>query len=132
MVSVAVAFVVELVLSVAVTVTCTLFAVRYEGGEYCPLVLMEPAPELASPPETDHVTLAAPPLFSVAVNCSTVAPADVVILHPVQLVSMEAVPGEMENSLLEEPVDAEPPQPARMKRVGKNAIARIRAGHCRI
>lgn len=78
---------------------------------------MEPAPELASPPETVQVTVAAPPL-SVAVNCSTGELEEFVALQPVQLVSMVPVPGEMENSPFDPPADAEPPQPARANTVG--------------
>ena len=99
---------------------------------YWPLELMVPAPEFASPPETVQVTLAAPPAFSVAENCSTAVPEEFVVLQPVQFVSRVAVPGEIENSLLEEPPEAvEPPQPARMNSAGNMAIATMRAGQCR-
>jgi hypothetical protein len=54
---------------------------------------MEPGPVLASPPETDQVTLAEMPAC-VAENCSTAVPVVFFPLQPVQLVSMVAVPGE--------------------------------------
>ena len=41
-------------------------------------------------------TASAPPPASMAVNCSTDVPWELVVLQPVQLVSMEPVPGEME------------------------------------
>src|ERR1035437_2947766 len=47
-----------------------------------------PGPMIGSPPETDHITGAAFPLVSVALNCSTEAPRESIELHPVQLVSM--------------------------------------------
>ena len=92
---------------------------------------MVPGPEFASPPETDQVTLAAPPPESVAENCSTVAPEELVVLQPVQLVSMAAVPGEMEKVPLDELPDGVPPQPASANRAGSAAIASARAGQCR-
>lgn len=98
---------------------------------YWPLVEMEPGPELVSPPETAHVTLAAPPPESIAENCSTGVPEAFVALQPVQLVSIEVVEGERENVPLEDvPVEATvpPPQPATTKTVGKIAAAKMRAG----
>jgi hypothetical protein len=50
-----------------------------------------------SPPVTTHVTAAAPPPDKVAENCSTEEPLAPRALHPVQLVSMDAVPGLMVN-----------------------------------
>ena len=88
---------------------------------------MVPGPELASPPETDHVTPAAPPPESVAENCSTVAPEETV-LQPVQLVSMAAVPGEMAKAPLDEPTDGVPPQPASANSAIRAATARERTG----
>ncbi len=60
---------------------------------------MVPEPEFASPPETVQVTVAPLPLVSVAENCST-GTLEEVALQPVQLVSIEAVPGETENAPL--------------------------------
>jgi len=78
------------------------------------------------------VTLAAPPL-NVAANCSTSLPEVLLVLHPVQLVSMAAAPGEMESAPLEElPPDVPPPQPARTTNAGKIALASIRPGDCRM
>ncbi len=91
---------------------------------------MVPGPEFASPPETDQVTFAAPPTVSAAENCSTVAPEELV-LQPVQLVSMAAVPGEMEKVPLDELADGIPPQPASANRAGSPATASARAGQCR-
>jgi hypothetical protein len=93
---------------------------------YWPFELMVPGPEFASPPETIQFTLASPPL-NVAENCSTNPPGEVV-LHPVQLASMVAVPGEIERLLLplEEAVVNAPPQPARRTSAGNIAPAKIR------
>lgn len=91
---------------------------------------MAPGPEFASPPETVQVTLAALPL-NVAENCSTSPPDVVVVLHPVQLASMVAVPGEMERLLLEGPLLSTPPQPARTTSAGNIALANMRPGLCR-
>jgi len=66
---VAVAVTLELAVDVAVTVTCMLSAVRYEGGVYAPLELMVPAFEYVSPPLTLQVTLAGAPLDVTALNC---------------------------------------------------------------
>ena len=113
---------------VAVMVALTLSAVRYDGGVYWPLASMVPAPVLR--PLTDQLTLAEPPLFSVAVNCSTAVPEELVVLQPVQLVSTVAVPGETENAPLEELLDAiPPPQPADKSTMGRPAIANARAKH---
>jgi hypothetical protein len=120
--------------SVAFTVTCTLLAVRYGGGVYWPLLEMDPAPAFASPPETAHVTLAAPPLLSVAVNCSMACPVVLLAaLQPVQLVSIETVPGETDNvpPPPPPPPEADPPQPAKRTKTGTAAAATIRAGQCR-
>jgi len=89
-----------------------------------------PFPVLASPPEMVQLTAAAPPEFNVAENCSMGTPEEFVVLQPVQLVSMVAVPGETENELFDELVDATPPpQPASMKSTGRPAMARARTGH---
>jgi hypothetical protein len=47
------------------------------------------------------------------VNCSTEAPCEFVALQPVQLVSIELAPGEMEKVALEGLAATPPPQPAR-------------------
>lgn len=99
---------------------------------YWPVVVMEPGPALASPPETDQVTLAAPPPDNVAENCATGAPEEFDVLQPVQLVSIVAVPGEMEIVLFDELFTDPPPQPASTNRIGKEKPASIRAGHRRI
>ena len=91
---------------------------------------MVPGPELASPPETVQFTPAAPPL-SVAVNCSTSPPDVVLMLHPAQLVSMVAVPGEMERLSLEETLLNVPPQPARTTSAGNIVPASMRPVNCR-
>ena len=101
---------------------------------YWPLVVMDPGPELVSPPETAQVTLAAPPPESMAENCSTAVPDAFVALQPVQLVSIEVVEGERENVPFDDvPVEATvpPPQPATTKTVGKIAAAKMRAVQCR-
>jgi len=92
---------------------------------------MVPGPEFASPPETDQVTLAAPPPERVAENCSKVAPEELVVLQPAQFVSMAAVPGEMEKAPLDEPPDGVPAQPASANSAGSAAIASVRASQCR-
>jgi len=92
---------------------------------------MEPGPALASPPETDQVTPAEMPAC-VAENCSTGAPEEFVVLQPVQLVSMVAVPGEMEIVLFDELFTEPPPQPASTNKIGKKEPASIRVGHWRI
>jgi hypothetical protein len=69
---------------------------------YCPDLEIDPGPLLASPPKSDQVTAAVSPLANVAVNCSTEVPLELVALHPVQLVSMEVIPGEIEKLELEE------------------------------
>lgn len=94
---------------------------------YWPVPVIVPGPAFASPPDTAQVTLAAPPLFNVAVNCSTGEPDEPVVLQPVQLVSIEAVPGATEKVLFDEPV-ADPPQPASNRKAGTAAAPSIRAG----
>ena len=98
---------------------------------YWPLDVMVPGPALASPPETAHVTLAAPPPESVAESCSTGVPEELELLQPVQLVSIVAVVGETEKVPLEEPpvVVTPPPQPARTSRAGAANAAKLRADH---
>src|ERR1035441_1917766 len=88
---------------------------------------MVPGPLLASPPVTFHVTLAAPPAVSVAVNCSTEEPDALVALQPVQLVSMLPVPG----AIVKVPFDGlavtpPPPQPARITSAGTRAMVSAR------
>jgi hypothetical protein len=65
------------------------------------------------------------------VNCSTAVPEEFVALHPVQLVSMDEVLGEMEKVPFEEVVvdEVPPPQPARRRKIGSPVIASNRAGH---
>ena len=94
-------------------------------------MVMVPGPEFASPPETDQVTLAAPPPERVAENCSKAAPEELVVLQPVQFVSMAAVPGEMEKAALDEPPDGAPAQPASANSAGSAAIASVRASQWR-
>jgi hypothetical protein len=57
----------------------------------------------------------------------------VVVLHPVQLASMVAVPGEIERLPLpfEELLTNAPPQPARANSAGNIALASTRPGHRR-
>jgi hypothetical protein len=87
---------------------------------------------LPSPPLTDHVTGAGPPLLSVAVNCSTDAPFEFVALQPVQFVSMVSVPGEMEKlELLESAVTGPAVQPASMSNAGAASIASALKGRIR-
>ena len=94
---------------------------------------MFPAPVLASPPITDHVTFAAPPPVNVELYCSIAAPEWLVVLQPVQLVSMAAVPGVTENVPFDEvPVpDDDPPQPARKMSAGTAAMPSMREGQRR-
>jgi hypothetical protein len=91
---------------------------------------MLPAPLFASPPLTVHVTFAAPPPASVAVNCSTDAPFALVALQPVQLVSMVTVPGLIENVPFDGLAVTLPPlpQPAAASARGTSAIASPRNG----
>jgi len=56
---------------------------------------MLPGPLLGSPPETDQVTSADSPLAREARKRSTEVPLLLIALHPVQLVSMELVPGKI-------------------------------------
>lgn len=91
---------------------------------------MAPGPLFASPPETDQVTAAAPPPVSVAPNCSTDVPCAPVALQPVQLVSMEPVPGESVKLPFEgSAVTGPPPQPAATSKAGATRIAAIRNGN---
>src|SRR5271165_1061924 len=74
---------------------------------------MVPGPLFASPPDTDQVTAALPPPVSVAVNCSTDEPRELVVLQPVQLVSMALAPGVITKASLEGAAVTPPiPQPA--------------------
>jgi hypothetical protein len=66
-----------------------------------------------------------------AVNCSKAVPDEFVVLQPVQLVSMAAVPGEIENVLPVVTPDTDPPQPASANRAGTAAAASSRTGRCR-
>jgi hypothetical protein len=95
---------------------------------YWPLLVIEPGPAFASPPDTDQLTLAAAPELVVAVNCSTGVPEELLELQPVQLVSIEPVFGETENSPFEEVVVAPPPQPATIRKAGITDTARTRPG----
>ena len=89
--------------------------------------VMIPGPLFGSPPETDQVTGARLPSGRVAVNCSTGLPCAPVALQPVQLVSIETVPGEMEKLFLEGPAMTPPPaQPAITRRKGTIRLARTR------
>jgi len=88
---------------------------------------MLPGPLLASPPESDQATDAAPPPASVAVSCSTDVPCALAALQPVQLVSMAPEPGEMEKMALEGSAVTRPSaQPAANNRAGAKIIARQR------
>jgi hypothetical protein len=95
---------------------------------YWPLELIVPGPEIASPPETDQFTLAAP-LPRVAENCSIVSPDELLALQPVQFVSRVAVPGETFRLPLEEMPATSPPQPAMAKSTGNRTLARTRPSH---
>jgi hypothetical protein len=128
MVNVALAVSEALVVDVAVTFTCTLSAVKYGGGVYWPVDETVPAPELASPPETDHVTLGAAPLESEAVNCSTEAFEELFELQPVQLVSIAAAPGVTDRVPPEEFMDEPEVQPASRIMAGKAPSASMRTG----
>lgn len=97
---------------------------------YCPLELIVPGPEFASPPESVQFTPAEPPL-SVAVNCSIGPPDALVALHPVQLVSIVPEPGETERPPLEEPPPDVPPHPATTTSAGNIKLANMRWGDCR-
>jgi hypothetical protein len=64
---------------------------------------------------------------SVAVNCSTATPDELVALQPVQLVSIAPVPGVIETVPLDELAAALPPEhPASTHNAGIAAIARSR------
>ena len=77
----------------------------------------------------DQVTAAAPPPASVAVNCSWDVPWALVVLQPVQLVSMEPVPGAMLKAELEGSAATCPSlQPATTSRAGTRSKARARRG----
>jgi hypothetical protein len=54
---------------------------------------MLPGPLTSSPPANDQITSAGLPFVSVAANCITEPPLVLVALHPVQLVSISAIPG---------------------------------------
>ncbi len=92
---------------------------------------MVPGPELASPPETDHVTLAAVPLESAAVNCSTAVFEELFVLQPVQLVSIAAVPGEIDKPPPEGSMELPEVQPASAMMAGKTPSASMRTGRRR-
>jgi hypothetical protein len=62
----------------------------------------------------------------VAENCSTADPYELVPLHPVQLVSMVTLPGEMDK-LPPDPPAVPPPQPASASNGGTSARARARS-----
>jgi hypothetical protein len=66
-----------------------------------------------------------------AENCATGTPEELVVLQPVQLVSMDVAGGEMEKVPLDEVVvgDEPPPQPAARRSAGNMAAARSLAGH---
>ena len=125
------AVVVGLDVNVAVTVTWTLLAVRYGGGVYWPFAEIDPALELASPPETLQLTPAVPPELRVAVNCSTAVPDELVELQLVQFVSMVEVVGVMEKVPFEAvpELTEPPPQPATRRMMGSAVNATTRAGH---
>ena len=96
---------------------------------------MLPRPLLASPPaDMDHVTVAAPPDTSVAENCSTAPPDELLALQPAQLVSMLTEPGVM----LKVPLDAlllaivPPPQPASKSSNGNAAVTNSRKARDRV
>ena len=82
---------------------------------------MLPGPLLVSPPDTLHLT------DVVAVNCSAAVPLAEVALQPVQLVSSEAVPGEMLKAPVEGLADTPPElQPASTSAKGATS-AKMRA-----
>jgi hypothetical protein len=98
---------------------------------YWPLADIDPAPELASPPETDHETVAAPPPASVAENCSIAVPEVFVVLQPVQLVSIATVPGVIENVPFEELLEpaAPPTQPVKTSADARAQQVKARFNH---
>lgn len=85
---------------------------------YWPLLEIDPAPALTSPPLTVQLTVAAPPPVKVAENCSTAVPELLTVLQPVQLVSTVPEPGEMEKVPFEEAPVVEPPHPASRTKIG--------------
>ena len=90
---------------------------------------MAPGPLRESPPETDQVTGAAPPPVRVAENCSMDEPNVLVVLQPVQLVSMELAPGAMAKVALEgAAVTPAPAQPATASMRGGRRSAASRSG----
>ena len=94
---------------------------------YCPAAVIIPGPLFGSPPDSDQVTVAAPPPANVAVNCSAGVPSTLVPLQPVQLVSIEAVPGAIENvGLVGSAFTPPPAQPAKTTSAGPSSAARIR------
>ena len=94
---------------------------------YWPDGVIVPGPLLVSPPESDQVTAAAPPPAIVALNCSTGVPSVLVALQPVQLVSIEAVPGAIENvGLVGSALTPPPAQPANTTSTGPRSAARMR------
>ena len=76
---------------------------------------MRPGPEAGSPPLTDHVTGAEPPLLRVAENWWTGLAWLLRELQPLQLVSISAAPGEIENAAFadDDAVTGPAPQPDR-------------------
>jgi hypothetical protein len=89
---------------------------------------MVPGPLFASPPLTDQVTLAAPPPVSVALNCSTDAPEELVALQPVQFVSIAVVPGVIAKMPFDGFADTPPlVQPAASSSAGARIIASARS-----
>jgi hypothetical protein len=97
---------------------------------YWPFELIVPGPELASPPETVQATVAAPPLARVAENCSTGVPEALLLLQPVQLVSMAVVGGAIEKTPFDAPPALEPAvQPAIANITEIAAAAPNRADH---
>src|ERR1039458_697340 len=94
---------------------------------------MLPGPLSASPPKTDQATAAAPPVERVAVNCSTDVPCALAALQPVQLVSMEPVPGEMEKVEFEGSAVTRPAEhPAANSSAGAKTIDKLRKQRLRM
>lgn len=88
---------------------------------------MPPAPLVASPPEIDQITAAAPPLASVAENCSTVAPCALAALQAVQFVSIELVPGKIEKVAFDGLAVTCPAQPATASNAGSRRTGKKRS-----